>query len=123
MLEVRNSSGKGRGVFTLRTIPKGEIFERSPIIEIPEEQIININNTIFYDYYFKWGENKKAGAIALGYGSLFNHSFQPNAQSVRNLEDMTIDFYALRQISEGEEITINYIGNNNDTKLGFIPID
>ena len=46
-------------------------------------------------------------ALALGYGSLYNHSYQPNAR----YDDQpagAMTFTALRDIRAGEEITINY---------------
>ena len=43
----------------------------------------------------------------LGYGSLYNHSGEPSAEYVQH-EDDSLAFMALRDIAEGEEITIDY---------------
>lgn len=50
-------------------------------------------------------------AVATGYGSLYNHSYNPNAQHAKHLDLEEIHFHALRDISTGEEITINYGGH------------
>ena len=109
-LTIRNSVNKGRGVFAVTEIAAGEIFESSQVIVIPQAQLTTINQTVLFDYYFYWGLDKQDGAIALGFGSLYNHSYSPNALYVRNLSAGTIDFCALRKIEKDEEITVNYNG-------------
>ncbi|NJO31945.1 MAG: SET domain-containing protein [Rhodospirillales bacterium] len=44
----------------------------------------------------------------MGLTSLLNHSYSPNAQFIRHIDELTIDVVALRNISVGEEITIDY---------------
>ena len=48
-------------------------------------------------------------ALALGYGSLYNHSFRPNAR-YDDVGPQTKEFTAMRDIAPGEEITVNYNG-------------
>jgi SET domain-containing protein len=60
------------------------------------------------DYVFIWG--KKTVAIALGYGSLYNHSYSPNARYYDG-PGRTKVFMALRTIRAGEEILVNYNGD------------
>ena len=50
----------------------------------------------------------KTSALALGHGSLYNHSDESNA--FVEMEDSTnlLYFYALKKIKAGEEITIDY---------------
>jgi SET domain-containing protein len=43
----------------------------------------------------------------LGYGSFYNHSSDPSAEYIEEVED-TLTFKALREIPAGEEITIDY---------------
>ena len=57
--------------------------------------------------------------LALGYGSLYNHSYRPNARYV-DLSERTKLFTAIRDIAAGEEITVNYNGEPEDqTPVGF----
>jgi len=108
VIRVGFCSNKGRGVFARHKIGKGELIERAPVIVLTPEEWNFVEKTVLSDYCFRLAE--KQGALALGYGSLYNHSFQPNARYVQNLRELAIDFVALREIEEGEEITVNYNG-------------
>jgi len=120
LLEVKYIPGKGRGVFAVTPISEGVNFECSPIIELPKKHILQIRRTVIGDYFFRWGEKRREGAIALGYGSLYNHSYTPNANFKLNMEENMIEFYSLRAISAGEEVTINYKGDpESQSKVWF----
>ena len=110
-LEVRSTHAKGRGVFALVPFVKGDIIEAVPIILIPAEQWHFIEPTLLALYIFNFGPRDEHAAIALGYGSLYNHSYAPNAEYIKVWEERLIRFVALRDIKEGEEITINYNGS------------
>ena len=51
-------------------------------------------------------------ALALGYGSLYNHSYRPNAETLETPDELVIT--ALHRIEPGEEIFINYMGTAQD---------
>jgi SET domain-containing protein len=121
---VKDTGKYGRGVFAGRNIKKGELIEESPVFVSNKRERKYLEKTIVYDYFFNWGKKHNKSAIALGYGSLFNHSYSPNARFYNNLENLTIDFYAISDIKEGEEITINYNGDPEDkSPLWFKVID
>lgn len=107
LIEVKNIKGKGRGVFARTLIPEGTIFERVPLLVIPAKEILECDHgNLLLGYIFEY---KKQVALALGYGSLYNHSYDPNARyddAGRQIKE----FSALRDIHPGEEITINYNG-------------
>lgn len=105
MLTIKPSPGKGRGVFAQQAIPSGALIERAPVIVVPAGQWELMERTILFDYYFAWG---KDSALALGYGSLYNHAYTPNAYFVKQFTQQVIDFIALRAIAAGEEILVNY---------------
>ncbi len=111
---VKEVGNKGRGVFAGEEIPSGTVFENAPVIAFPKGQWKYITKTKLSNYVFFWGEDLKAGAVALGTGSLYNHSYEPNARYIRNIKNRTVDFVALRDIHEGEEITVNYNCDPND---------
>jgi SET domain-containing protein len=110
MIRVGSSKGKGRGVFARRQIAEGELIEQAPVLVIPSRQWRYAEQTVLYDYCFSWGADHEHAALALGFGSLYNHSYQPNAAYIKRLSEQLIDFIALRTIAQGEEITINYNG-------------
>lgn len=122
MIRVGTSPGRGRGVFAIRLIRRGETIERAPVIVVPAEQVELIEQTALQHYFFRWGKESDQGAVALGCGSLYNHTYEPNARFHYKLESFTIKFTALREIQPEEEITINCNGEPADTTpLWFTP--
>ena len=110
-LFISNSGTIGRGVFTAEFISSGSLIEICPVLVIPKGEVDAIHETELHDYYFIWGEEDEAAAIALGYGSLYNHSYQPNANFILDLDNQSIDIYSIKDILVGEEITFNYHGD------------
>jgi SET domain-containing protein len=113
MIEIKISklsTGEfNRGVFATRDISKGELIHEAPVIPYPNEEDVFIEKTILSDYVFEYGANHTA--ILLGYGSLFNHSYRPNATYDINFNNHTFEFYAYTDINAGDEILINYNGD------------
>lgn len=123
MIEIKTSklsNGEfNRGVFATRNISKGELIHEAPVIPYPNEEHVHIEKTILDDYVFEYGANHTA--VLLGYGSLFNHSYTPNATYDINFDNHTFDFFAYTDIQAGEEILINYNGDVDcDDPLWFI---
>ena len=79
----------GRGVFTARDITPGALIEICPVLVLPAEELAVIHGTRLHDYYFLWGEDQQQCAIALGFGSLYNHASDPNAETVIDYEKET----------------------------------
>ena len=110
----------GRGVFARRDIKKDEIIESCPIIEVPKNDRSNLSESILVTYFFYFGKNKKRVVLALGFGSIYNHSYKPNAIFRIKQKDMIIDFVALKDIKKDDEITVNYYnGNPKKSPLWF----
>lgn len=114
MLYVDRTSKKGRGVFTDAPIARGTVIESCHVLTLPARDRAALRDTALYDYYFDWGVDGRELAMALGLGSLYNHSYQPNARYVKRLRRGLIEFVALRSIAAGEEILINYNGAPED---------
>jgi SET domain-containing protein len=116
MIEIKTSKlsdGElNRGVFAKRDITKGELIHEAPVIPYPNEEHVHIEKTLLADYAFEYGTNHTA--FVLGYGMLFNHSYQPNATYDINFPNHTFDFYAYKDIKAGEEVLINYNGDEDD---------
>jgi uncharacterized protein len=110
----------GLGVFARVDIKKGEVIEEAPVIVIPDEQLADLTKTDLLEYYFAWGKGFKGAAVVWGYGSLFNHSYTPNAKYNKDIENNLIKFVAIKSIKADEEILVNYNGHPKDkTKLWF----
>ncbi len=104
----------GRGVFTAENIAEGSLIEICPVIVMPRAHAPILDQTGLRDYYFDWGEDDEQIALALGFGSLYNHSAHSNARYLLDFEMETISIVAIRNIRAGEEITVNYNGDPND---------
>lgn len=102
--------GRGRGMFAVRKYLKGELIERAPVVAIDEKKWPSAAKTILSDYGFDWGEKDEHAAIAMGYISIYNHSYSPNAQLEQMLDELMMEIIAIKDIEAGEEITINYNG-------------
>ncbi|SEJ47489.1 hypothetical protein SAMN04488127_1924 [Bhargavaea ginsengi] len=119
MIEIKTSTlsdGEfNRGVFATCDINEGTLIHQAPVIAYPNDQHEHIEQTLLADYAFEYGLNHTA--ILLGYGMLFNHSYQPNASYEISFENQTFNFYAHTPIKMGEEILINYNGDEDDQEL------
>jgi len=102
----------GRGVYATRAIRKGGIIERCPVILIPKNDLSHVDTSFLVTYFFYFGKKKEQVVIALGFGSIYNHSYQPNAHYKIKLREKILEFVALQDIKKDTEITINYKQGN-----------
>lgn len=118
LIYVKKIAGKDRGVFASKPIKKGMVIERVPMVIVPVQEVYTDTiSTKLADYVFNWGRDEVA--IALGYGSLYNHSYRPNAEYVAKNKRTQV-YSALRDIEPDEEITVNYNGDSaSRTALWF----
>lgn len=114
MLYIANSPGKGRGVYTDSRIERETLIERCPIVEVPPDEVELLALTVLHNYYFAWGKSQLRAALALGFGSIYNHSYTPNAIYIPRENEQLIEIIAIRKILANDEITINYNGTPND---------
>lgn len=117
-VEVKQTEGKGRGVFARRWIRRGEVIERVPVLVLTSDEVKEPDKwTGLASYCFEWSEGTLV--IALGYGSLYNHSYQPNAR-YDDHGGQTMVFTAIEDIAAGDEITVNYNAEPLDqSPVGF----
>ena len=112
-LRIAEAPQVGRGVFAERDYEAGEVIESAPVIVIPASDWQHLEKTELFNYCYAWGERLDEMAIALGFGSLYNHSYSPNARYVRRCRERLIDFVTLKTIRKGEQICVNYNGAAN----------
>lgn len=98
-----------RCVKAARDIKEGELIEACPVILVPMVEYDSLSNTTLKHYEFEWDENNEV--IVLGYGSIFNHSFQANVFYTKDFKNKTMNFVAARDIKKDEELLTNYNGN------------
>jgi len=94
----------GRGVYAAAPIPVGEVVEVAPVVllALDSQPFPGVVRRLVYN----WSQTHVA--LALGYGSLYNHNDQPNLHFKRDLKKLTVSFYARHEIGAGEQLTISY---------------
>ncbi|MES1218627.1 MAG: SET domain-containing protein-lysine N-methyltransferase, partial [Bacteroidota bacterium] len=79
-LFIAPTSSMGRGVFTSENIEAGTVVEVSPVIVMSNEERKLLDQTRLHDYIFEWGGEKDQCCMALGYISVYNHSYRSNCE-------------------------------------------
>lgn len=120
-LKIRSSDSRGRGVFTTKSIPSGTVIETSPVIELSTKQRKQIEGTILYHYIFEWGTSRRKAAMALGYISMYNHSFEPNCEYEQDYEAKTMTIRTIKNVKKGEELYFSYNGDPTDKSPLWFP--
>ena len=115
-LYIDNTKDKGRGVFTRKKIPEGTIIEISPVIVMNSSEKKLLDQTRLHDYIFVWGENKDQCCMALGLIPVYNHSYTSNCEYFMNFDEESMFVKTVRAINPGEELTINYNGDWNNSQ-------
>jgi len=108
--EVRHTgTARGRGVFATRAHAAGETVETA-VAFVFSLRSAHLPETL-KQCIFSWEELAKVPgtrALALGFGSLYNHANPANMRYEADGEQELLRFVAVRDIADGEELTINY---------------
>lgn len=96
---VKKSSTHGYGVFAEKNLKKGELIEECYVI------ISRGGDKKLEDYYF---DARGRYALLTGYGIIYNHSDDPNADYVIHYKRRIAIIKAARPIRKGEEIFVSY---------------
>ncbi|KZT53134.1 cytidine deaminase-like protein [Calocera cornea HHB12733] len=123
-LGIRTTPDKGRGVYATSPLARGTLIEVSPVLLFtPQEWEEHGRHTVLDHYTFIWripGQPKPSMALALGLGSMFNHSSRPNVSFNRNIAAQTIEYTTTRDIAPEEELCISY---GDSARLWFPVVD
>jgi SAM-dependent MidA family methyltransferase len=109
MLKVKMTKKMGRGVFATQRIKKNQIISVDEIILIDLKDRSNDDESLISKYVYHFNSNKTA--LALGIGSLYNHSERKcNADWKFELinKRWMIVHYTVRTLQKGEQIFIDY---------------
>lgn len=110
-LKIKRNS-KGRGVYASKSIRKGEVIEICELLLIKKSEVPPSLESYVYEH------SPKMVALALGVGSLFNHSDTPCAEFYFDERKIHLVIRALKKIPSNQEITINY-GYDDELKRRF----
>jgi len=111
-LFIKKIKDKGRGVFCKQRIDKDDIIEICPVLVLPAQDHNTLLISGLVDYFFNFNKEENTLALALGFGSLYNHAVYSNAAYTLDRENKTLTFYALQDIDPNTEICINYSGES-----------
>ena len=106
---VKRSTMHGYGVFALKKLKKGALIEECYVI------ISKGGDKTLEDYYF---DAKGKYALFTGFGSIYNHSVDPNADYTINIKNKVATIKAARTIRKGDEIFVSY-GDEWFSSRGF----
>lgn len=113
LVEVKQSSVHGKGVFATRNIAKGELLAKCDMA------LVHVNENlpeVLATLQFPWTEEYDAICMS-DVGSFFNHSSNPTAEvATRDFVNLIQTFVAKTAIEKGTEITIYY----NDAFDAFV---
>jgi SET domain-containing protein len=110
----------GQGVFTREALPAGLLLETAPVIVMSGAERLLLDKTLLHDYIFVWGDDEKSCALALGYVSLYNHSYSSNCEYEMDFKKSLMSVKTVHAVKRGGELFINYNGDwNNERKVWF----
>ena len=115
-LTIAPSGDRGRGVFTTESLAPGTVIEISPVLVLDPEERSDVEKTMLFDYIFEWGEDYKSACVALGYLSMYNHSYSANCLYEMDYESETIRITTVKNVEAGDELFINYNADPDETK-------
>ena len=104
-VRVYKSKLHGYGVFATTDIRKGSIVDSCPFILLAGPLL---NFPVTLQGYVYETETRNQYLLALGNGSLFNHSSEASAYPVQDDAKRLMRYRAARFIKAGEEVTIDY---------------
>lgn len=109
----------GLGVYTNRNFNINDIVEISPVLRVQSDFLFQDGN-ILNDYIFRDPYDNTHKLVALGFGSMYNHSDDPNLRYF--YQNGRMIYQAIKPIKKDDELYISYGTNwwharNNKTKI------
>ena len=112
------SETKGKGGFAKKDIKKNTLIDIANVVLIPNEDYRRIKKTQLYNYCYIWEDPKHKpafkNAITLSVSQFINHSYAPNLQYLYDYKNKAIEYKAIQDIKNGDELTVNYNGLVDD---------
>ena len=119
-LQIRNTENKGRGLFADEFIKSGTVIEVSPVLVMTAEDREHLEQTALRDYIFEWGPESDQCALALGYISVYNHSYNSNCEYFMDFDENIMFIKTVKDVAAGTELTLNYNGDfDNESEVWF----
>lgn len=99
----------GHGIFTTTSIPADTTLEECPYLRIKAAECAGSLD----DYVFNLESAEENGgsevySLVLGWGSLFNHSYDHNTEYWHDTDRDLIVFHTIKKVSAGKQLFVNY---------------
>ena len=99
----------GHGIFTTKAIPADTTLEECPYLRILADECAGILD----DYVFNLESAEDNGdkdvySLVLGWGSLFNHSYDHNIEYWHDTDRDLIVFHTIKKVPAGKQLFVNY---------------
>jgi len=99
----------GHGIFTTTFIPADTTLEECPYLRIKAGECA----ASLDDYVFNLESSEDNGdsdyySLVLGWGSLFNHSFDHNTEYWHDTDRDLIVFHTIKAVAAGKQLFVNY---------------
>ncbi len=105
-IRVGDSPIHGQGVFAQVDIKAGEVIERCPYLVIDDDDLAEENR--LNDYLFTSPDAATDYLVIMGYGMMYNHSSDANAEWEIDDDNRFVRFSATKDIAAGDEIFQDY---------------
>ena len=114
-ITIKDSPLHGLGVFAVEDIAAGSTIERCFYLVIDDDDLQSANR--LNDYLFTSPDGPNDYLCVMGYGMMYNHSDDANAEWQIDDDDVRfVCFTAKRAISAGDEILQDYGRDYWDTR-------
>jgi uncharacterized protein len=118
VFEIAPSRRGGRGLFATEDLEADVLLMDAPILLVPATQRDELAATVVDDYVYEW-DGEGTAALVLGVSSMCNHDPDPNAFLWLYEDEVSAELWTIRPIRAGEEITVSYRAEGEDTPLWF----
>lgn len=108
-MKLEKHALKGRCVIATKEYKIGDFVCADPVLILNEQDSKIIQNTKLFSYDYFWTET--CSCIVFGYGSMFNHSSDPNVKFIKDYENNLMRYEAIKNINIGDEMYIDYNGD------------
>ncbi len=103
---VKRIRGKGWGAFCAKKIPRNADFNVTPLLVLTTREAKLMADSSLEPYWYAFGSRGRA--LALGLGSIMNHSSTPNCSFHFSKTRRTLTFFSLKTIPAHSELLHDY---------------
>ncbi len=101
------------GLFTKQDIAQYDVIQESPYCTFSEDEVENAPTIERYTYASEPSSEVDEMILGFGFAPMFNHDPEANCAYILDTVNEVMRHYATRDIEAGEELLIDYGGDND----------